>query len=264
MSKAWRVMRKTLLWSSAALAIFVVALVAINAFDETLSEEARLLLEAPRSTLPPEQNLFVALAGFQAPSGTSPVAAGQAAIAEQARISALPPREGFAAYEKILEAPLLTYKGKPLCQPMTESCWTDVSARTARIRRDLAANRELYQRYLQLHVVPSYAEVNSGTNSPIVAYVPRAVRALFAADVALRVKDAATGSGRAAALADLDRDVVTWRRALIGGPSLVSAMVPVANLHGDHALLGDIVADPSINLAPHEAQIETMLACKDR
>ena len=74
------VLRRIIGWGVLALlCLFFVAL-AINARDERPSSEALALLQLPVNPYRPEENIYVALAGFEAPAGQSVVAAGQAKI----------------------------------------------------------------------------------------------------------------------------------------------------------------------------------------
>src|ERR1700688_2491896 len=75
------VLRRIVGWGVLALlCLFFVAL-AINARDQRPSPEALALLQLPVNPYRPEENIYVALAGFEAPAGQSMVAAGQAKIA---------------------------------------------------------------------------------------------------------------------------------------------------------------------------------------
>jgi hypothetical protein len=83
MRKLWRVMRRVLKWSgitvfgllALALLLFAAAFI-INAHDEQLSPQARALLTPPPNPYKPEDNIFLALLGADAPPGESIIAAG--------------------------------------------------------------------------------------------------------------------------------------------------------------------------------------------
>ena len=68
-------------WTAATLVTLALLLVVyaflINGFDEPLSPKAKALLAEPPHTARPEDNLYVAMMGFQAPAGESPITAGQ-------------------------------------------------------------------------------------------------------------------------------------------------------------------------------------------
>src|SRR6516164_3783553 len=76
-----RVLRRIALWGALALFALFLALLAINAFDERPSPQALALLQPPENRYGPDENIYLALAGFDAAPGQSVVAAGQARIA---------------------------------------------------------------------------------------------------------------------------------------------------------------------------------------
>jgi len=146
-----RILSKTVLWALGVVAVFVLAIVAINAFDEDLSPQTAALSKARDNPYAPEENLYIALVGFDAPEGQSVVTVGQERVAEN-----------DIAAAKFLNDP----------RTLTES---------------------------------------------------------------------------------------TWRRMLVGNGGLISKMLAIASLHGDYVLLGDMIADPNIDLAPLSAEIEGTL-----
>jgi uncharacterized SAM-binding protein YcdF (DUF218 family) len=79
--RALRVVGRIALWGALALFALLLAALGINAFDERPSPQALALLQPPENPYRPEENIYVALAGFDAPAGQSVVAAGQAKIA---------------------------------------------------------------------------------------------------------------------------------------------------------------------------------------
>jgi hypothetical protein len=238
----------------------VVAVIGINASDEELGPEVKLLLSPLENPHAAEWNLFVALAGFNAPSGASMIEAGQANIVEFDRTAELAPRDRAAGLEKAAQSQTLMFKGAvDFCQPLMRSCWAGGEQHANEINVLLEQNGELYRRYMQLHEIPVYYDTAQPSFVVLRGYVPGAVRSLFLSNVALRLKSAVTPQQRSAVLADLDSDLNMWRIVLTGHGSLTSKMMAIANLHGDLALLGDIIADRTIDITRHSEQIEAML-----
>src|ERR1700758_743712 len=62
-----------------ALLLFAVVF-AINWRDEALPPQARVLLAPPPNPLKPDDNIYLAMAGFTAPSGASVIATGESRI----------------------------------------------------------------------------------------------------------------------------------------------------------------------------------------
>lgn len=257
MARVWPVLKRVLRWGGIligsvvllTLILFAIAY-AINWRDEPLSAETRALLQAPQNPYPPEDNVYLALAGFDAPPGESTLAVG---------------RERVDYYERhldrVLQNPLtvspdtlteeephaLKFAGKFDFNQPPGSYWDDVPQHRARVEELLGQNRELYQRYLGLHRQRGYFETARPSPMAPVYFPPRDVRTLFLANAVLRLR-----SGRASvqqeALADLEDDVKLWRTVLVGDGSLISKMVAIAYLHWDGLVLADVIADPQAPL----------------
>jgi len=251
-------------WTIGVLSVLGLMFVGINWFDEDLSPEGKALLIAPLNPYRPEENLYLALMGFDAKEGKSPIADAQERIAayEKALPAALkdPPRtvEAFPDSAR-KKAEKLEFQGKvDFCQPLTRSCLGGVETHKVEIDRLLKTNRELYRRYSRLHELKGYHETATPSFYLMSSYVPVSVRQLYLANIALRVE-----SGdrllRKSAISDLGDDIRTWRRQLAGGGGLISKMVAVAYLHGDYALLSDIVADRKFDLEDSSPEIRSAL-----
>ena len=71
MTRTLRLLFKVVLWTLTTTFIVALYIVAINAFDEEIALEATALLKMPVNPYPAEQNLYLALLGFDAPTGMS-------------------------------------------------------------------------------------------------------------------------------------------------------------------------------------------------
>src|SRR5688500_18052894 len=257
---------RLLIYGAVALVVLSVAVTAaffvVNAGDEELSAEAAQMLAVRQSPYATKDNLHVALAGLDAPQGESPISAGEKWLAEQDRIASLRSKERKAAYDKAEDerSHRLRMSGNFDCRPAVLSCWKDVEARAPEHSASLAANAELYRRYLQLHAMPGYFDTARSSMGTVSMYVPPPLRTLFIEDIALRVQRARTAPERSAALAVLDSDIRTWRTVLTGEGNLVSKFVALFNLHADYALLADISGDSRVGLSTHLGEIEAIVS----
>jgi hypothetical protein len=266
MAKILRIGLKTVLWVLAVVAIAVVAVFAINAFDEDIWPETTALLKGAPNPYASDENLYLALVGFDAPNGQSVFSFGEARVAESDADAASllkNPQGGPAILAHIQDRDkdphTIQFRGKTgFCQPLG-SCWTGVENHQPEVTTLLKDNAELYRRYLALHTLRGYFETGTPNYLMRWAYVPSDVRAMFLADTALRIKTGKTVQAQQSALADLGRDVATWRQMLTGYGGLISKLMAVANLHGDYVLLGDMIADPAIDLAPLATAIDGIL-----
>ncbi|HEX4647408.1 MAG TPA: hypothetical protein VH111_01155 [Steroidobacteraceae bacterium] len=205
----------------------------INLRDEPLTPEAQALLVPPPDAYAPEDNIYVALAGLDAPAGESVTAVGLARIERfnhQVDVSADEPR--------------LEFRGDiGFCVPLDRSVWNDAPAHATEIAKLLTDNAELYQRYVDLHRRQGFYETaRPSMTAPPVYLSAQSIRKLFLADVALRLRNDEPRLRRAA-LADLTGDVRLWRAVLTGRGTLISKMVAVAHLEGDYLVLADMIAD---------------------
>ena len=201
--------------------------------------------------------------GFDAPPGVSTITVGQDRVAAADRIARLPAKDQEAARRAAAAAQpeRMKFSGSTtgFCRPVASSCWSGVEKYREEIRTLLKANGELNRRYMALHALPGYFDTAvPSMDEPRAGALPD-VRNLFVANTALRLKDAAAPRERSAVLADLGRDIAMWRAVVKGEGSVVSKMVAINNLHGDLALLGDIIGDWTISWSAHASEVAAML-----
>jgi hypothetical protein len=234
----------------ALLCLFFVAL-AINARDERPSSEALALLQLPVNPYRPEENIYVALAGFEAPAGQSVVAAGQAKIAsynDQVDAMLHDPLGPLVRLQALIAAadPLaLKFKGKlDLGLPRELSFWRAARESAFKVDQLIEQNRELYQRYVALQELPGYFETERASSAPDIVMPSVDIRNLFLAKFALEIQ---TGDEirRQSALTFLRKDMDLWRRMLGGEGTLISKMLAVAYLQNDYLLFSDMIGDPN-------------------
>jgi hypothetical protein len=229
-----------------ALLLFAVAWT-MNLRDEPLTPESQALLVPPPNPYAPEDNIYLALAGLDAPPGESVTVVGLARIERfnrQIDLASRDPRpETLGGPATQDPGPRLEFRGDvSFCEPLNRSVWSDAPAHKTHIAKLLADNAELYQRYVGLHRRRGFYETaHPGITAPPVSAAP--IHKLFLADAALRLR---TGEPRVqrAALADLTDDVRLWRAVLTGRGALISKMIAIAYLQGDYLVLADMIADP--------------------
>ncbi len=224
----------------------------INLHDESLTPQAQALLQIPPNPYKPEDNIYLALVGFDAPSGQSVIADGQARVDyyDQHLDAVLrDPSADAIASLTVKDPRRLQFKGDcNFLHPLDSSVWSEVPRHRDEIQKLMADNRELYQRYLGLHPLRGYFE--TARPSYLTRYPGWASdsRKLFLADLVLRMRSEVPAAQSRTALADLESDVQTWRAVLHGQGTLISKMIAIANLQGDYLVVADMIADP--HLAP--------------
>ncbi|HXZ59130.1 MAG TPA: hypothetical protein VEG26_03035 [Steroidobacteraceae bacterium] len=229
-----------------ALALCTLAF-AINWRDEPLTPQARALRAPPPNPLKPEDNIYIAMAGFTAPAGASVIAAGQDRIGHyNERLDAVLHDPSAPALDSLtLRIPgTLEFRGQAeFVRPLSGSLWDEAPSHREQIEALTAANSELYQRYLALQRLPGYYETARPSYLAPAIFVPTEVRYLFLEDTVLRLRGAKAHEQRAA-LVELLADVALWQRVLIGQGLLISKMLALAYLQSDCLVLADMIADP--------------------
>jgi hypothetical protein len=262
--RVWRRFLIAAKWTVGVLVVLSLLFVGINWFDEDLSPEARALLIAPPNPYASEENLYLALLGFDAKEGASPITAGLAKIAIYEREIAAFRKDPQHVLRIFPDAPWqnkekLEFQGKvDFCLPLTKSCLVSVETHKREIDQLLKANLELYRRYSSLHGLKGYYETATPSIYLISPYAPSPIRQLYLVNIALRTQSGVRAQ-RNAAIADLLADIRTWRLELTGSGSLISKMLAVAHLQGDYALLADIIADGRLDLADASPEIQSTL-----
>lgn len=241
-----------LIGSLVLVALLLLALAfAVNWRDEPLTPAARALLIPPPNPLKPEDNIYLAMAGFTAPSGESVVALGQARIEHyNERLDAVLHDPSSQALDSLqLPDPQpLQFRGRAdFVHPLSASVWDEVPAHYAEIESLIAQNAELYQRYQALERLPGYYETARPSYLAPTVFVPTQLRYLFLEETVRRLRNGTTGEQREA-LAELLADVGLWRRVLTGQGLLTSKMLALAYLQSDYLVLADLIADPSAEL----------------
>jgi hypothetical protein len=239
-----------------ALVLFAIAWV-INMRDEPLSPRAMALVKEPHNPYRPEENLYVALVGFDAPAGESVIAAGQVRIDQYNREldDALRDPSGMASPTARNDPRNLRFKGEFEFPQPAKSYWNEIPPHRQDIEKLLADNRELYERYLALRQTRGYFQTARPSVFVPITYVPTSVRLLFLANLVLRMRSDDPRE-RQRGLADLEDDVRLWGVMLAADGTFVSKMVAIAYLHSVERLLAEAIADPhsSIPVAVDDAQ----------
>ena len=246
LSRALRALRRIALWGALTLLALIAVAFGINAFDERPSPETSALSQPPQNPYKPEENIYVALAGFDAPPGQSVFAKGQATIVrynERADTMLHDPLFGLESFAKPDPDGLKFQGTTDTCSAWKPSYWACVHENRAKIEQLVDQNRELYERYLALFALPGYCETaRPGPATPIYL-APTEVRNLFLANVSLSLQ-AGDNAQTEAALNSLRQDAELWRRVLTGNGTLISKMVAIALLQKDSLVLSDVIADP--------------------
>jgi len=228
----------------------------VNLHDEPLNTEAKALLAPPENPYGPDENIYISMAGFDAPAAQSIVTAGEARIRayNQALDWNLAHPTDLAAKATKTDPDKLKFSGAGnLCKSPPSSVWAETKKYRLDIVALLSTNQELFQRYLGLHRLRGYHETARPSYLAPFYLVPPPVRCLFLLDIANRIQ---TGSleHKRAAIEDLSQDLRMWKLMMQGDGALISKMIAAASLHRDLMVLAEAVSDPDTDTMPFEGE----------
>ncbi len=201
-------------------------------------------MNGPSNSVPDENNLFLALLGFNAPLGRSLVEQGNAIVLADQKLGA----RFFPAAPKDEDREAIPDQAKvrgdiSWCKPSQPGFWE--MARSGQASQSLMTdNAELERRYATLVQYTGYFDTRIGHEhySESVASPSHDMRCLFLTRVVQGLSsDVALDQGKAAR--DLVGDIGVWRIVLAGSSNTVSKSIAGAFLSQDYSVLGLALAN---------------------
>jgi hypothetical protein len=238
---------KTVKWSMTILAGIVSGILMswVLLSDEALNPEAKLVLEAAPK-IAPEQNAFYALWGFRASPALDAFEVGKQIISAQA--AALRSGGYTATF-----APETYWGGQPFqdnslplryCKGISEkqSCLTALSEQREVIETKLREQDLYVQRYRALRRYSRYEDAMAPTpNVPMLPWhTVMKVGELVDAKI---VFDMTEPPKRAAALAELNAEIVLWKTISRGASTMLSRMMSTAQLGHKYRLASELLTE---------------------
>jgi len=252
-------MKKFLKWTAIVLAVLVVAplavVIAINAFDESLTPQAASYGEPRSPTVPGDGNGYYALLALSAPDGADGLAYARAWV-DEARAAAGANRAEKRPAEKRAKRP-------PTCDASQASCLAEIKARPDDVKAQLDAYQEDLARYESLLGYQRFEEVldfplRVNTGFPPYGPVTGAQRAYV-----LRAALAAERGDAEAAIAAIERDIAFQRVMMTGARTLLGKVVASADYWRDLAFLSDLMQSRTADVRPHLPRIREMLKASE-
>ncbi|MCL2296969.1 MAG: hypothetical protein FWC38_09750 [Proteobacteria bacterium] len=262
LSRVARFLWKAVKWTFlVAVTLFALA-VLINWWDEPLSDDARALLETTPVEVPDNENIFVAMAGFNAPEGKDIFEAGRRHIEEIEKALEQDPMGLSLSFEHNKELwkreELRWQEATPPfdCRINEETdYWECIHSQKERLEKTLEANETLIQRYRLLQDLPHF--VGSPHSSPYFLWHSQA-EYTWRALVAQAILDIEAGNAEAG-LTFFKKDMMLWRRSLEGSCYLVDTMIAVARMARNARGLSLLLSSPSTKLKGQEAEWRELL-----
>jgi hypothetical protein len=262
--RALGILAKTAMWVGIVALTLLVIFMAINWRDEDLTSEARALAEFQPSPIPDSQNAYLALLGFDAPSGVDAIAAGAKVVAKSNAASLMDrlrdeePEPQQKQVVSQMDGGKLKFArvGGPIYGPPDCDALPQAISRARDIIATKKANAELVDRYLAMHRMPGFVDTSThGVMGPHMALGWGNIRQVLLAEAALNVQT----HGESSALTFLASDIALWRRILAGENTTVDKIVAERMLAEDYRLLSDLIAFPALDIRRFETQIRPML-----
>ncbi len=263
MKAAFELIGKFLKWISLALLMVVVFIIACWRLipDEDLRPEAQQLL-AREISVPPEQNLDVALWGFEASPEREVIAVGKEIIAAISRLE--PHRVGDDApfeYAAMLGNKPLRFatSRKYSCSEMTTNCVAALRAADAGLQKEAIEYGVYVDRYRQLR---NYSQLAETVPKSLLAPIHRWSDLLRISELvdAQIVRDAATPQTRANAVSELAAEIALWRRVTLQADLLITKMIGVAALQRKMRLASELLAEYQDIAMKNEAMVAAISA----
>ncbi|MDR0276254.1 MAG: hypothetical protein LBI48_13165 [Burkholderiaceae bacterium] len=258
-----RFLWKFLKWSLLLVIVLAALLVLINWRDEPLSDEARALLaEKPVVVdVPDRENIYIAMAGINAPQGEDIFEAGSKFIETIRNVKKENPSGLKYFFDQHEKRELLWQETKPPFDSKI-SKETDFlkSARTQknRLETTLAANKILIERYGSMQDLLLYESPNfPGLPSSLPIRYTRIlnIQRHLLARVLLDMEAGNTGAG----LAFFKKDLNMWRCVLEGKSSLLDAMIAVRAMTNDIYVLNLLLASPYVSVKKQSREWQELL-----
>ncbi|MDR2709920.1 MAG: hypothetical protein LBB65_01030 [Burkholderiales bacterium] len=273
MFRAIRFLWKMVKWALLVAVALFVLVVLINLRDEPLSDEARALLETKPITVPDNENIFVAMAGFDAPEGGDIFEYGRKHIEESEKRLVGDPSGRKALFESLKkpESPDSHEDKKELrwqeasprfdCQLDKETNFLECArSQKDRLNATLAANETLIQRYHLLQELPHYV-VPQNPNVWLTSGFSKTgnVRKTLLAQALLNMesKDAKIVKD---GLTFFKKDMALWRRILERKNFLIDSMVATAQITNNVSGLSLLLSSPSTKVEKYAAEWRELLA----
>lgn len=246
-----RVLKGILLGLLVLIGVPLVALIAINAFDESLTPQAARYGEPRPPAVPDAENGYYALLAIAAGDGEDGAAYAMAWVAE-ARSAAQENRMELRPEVKRAKRP-------DLCDATQTSCLAVAVGKAAEVASQLDAYQEDLSRYEKLITFRHYEEVldyplRVVTQFPPYGEIVKAQRAYV-----LRAALAAAAGDLEGAVAAIERDIAFQRVMLRGARTVLGKVLACTNYWRDLAFVADLLQSRPAELAPLRARLQDMM-----
>ncbi|MDR0771106.1 MAG: hypothetical protein LBE75_07890 [Burkholderiales bacterium] len=254
----WKIIKWTVLVTVALFALAVL----INLRDEPLSDEARALLETKPVNVPDNENIFVAMAGFNAPEGEDIFEFGRKRIEEIEKELAKDP----SGFRMILRGEKEKNEGE-LRWKKTEPPFDCLSGKETdllecahlqkeRLEKTLAANETLVRRYRLSRELPHYtAPQNPHAWFFLGSFSGSLTQGALKAQALLDIESGNAEEG----WAFFKKDMVFWRQILKGKNYLIDTMAATGRMTSEVYRLSLLLSSPTVDVEKYAMEWRELL-----
>jgi hypothetical protein len=219
-----------------------VALLVINAFDETLGPGPRAALEARHDSIFPKDNLFFAVLGLDFPGDAAVGELGRADYAQYLEAGRASPGKAISLYQDESHKRIPVVGGRDLLcgrSRQQEDCVEAILVHRVEMRLVVASNRGLVERYRSLQKYAHFQNpVPLTVNSPMLEWqIFLSAKRLWLTDLALEAD-----SGQLEEAIEAFRQELAFTRRVLAEPDmlLIDKVVLASSMRMDLAFISDL------------------------
>lgn len=236
---------------------FIVLLIGVSG-DAPLSPSVEKVLSFQLQAPPPEDNIYVGLAGLARIEDGDVVAAGEKFLKGGYRPDSEPRHKFDTSYRNPCFAPRASENHSDSARTDgPANCLDQLAAEARAINEAVEKNAAFIERYRAVQKMPLYVNTTTGVEDPVPMYQPVIeYTRLVGAKALLDIKQGNVSAG----LEALDAELGFFKK-MCGGEhvGVIDLMIAVAGLQINMNGLSKIIEDPQIDLAGHENLLRQML-----
>jgi hypothetical protein len=226
-----------------------VAVLAINAFDETLGPGPRAALEARHDSISPEDNLFFGVLGLDFQGDADVGELGRAVYAKYLEAVRASPGKAISLYQDDSHKRIPVVGGRDLLcgrSRQQEDCVEAILVHRDEMRLAVATNRGLVERYRSLQKYDHFQNpVPLTVNSPMLEWqIFLSAKRLWLTDLALEAD-----SGHLADAIEAYRQELAFTRRVLAEPDmlLIDKVVLASSMRMDLAFISDLARNARLS-----------------
>lgn len=254
-SNLQRKILKVSLWVLGGLGIAVGAVLGVNAYDESLSAEAKALLAMPQPPAASERNGYVDRLGLGAPEGMTPYAAGLKVL-DALRAQDQPGFKRTPEWEAAYKLGSVEIDKRVRTYATGVKSFLELAAATPELAQLIAKHEGLLARYRAMREKPEYVDLYYPAR--LESSIPTGIVNLqYLALLAAAAK--ANAGNLEGAVRELELENAFHRKAAAGSPTLIQKMIAISSLQRNALFVSDLARTKAGAVAPFLPRLEALV-----